>query len=692
MALSKKINRDIKYVNRDFDTLKTSLVEYSKTYFPTTYNDFGPNSPGSLFMEMSAYVGDVLSFYLDNQIQETFLQYARQESNLYDLAYMMGYKPQVSTAAVVDVEIFQQVPSKQIADNLVVPDFDYALLFSENTSLTSTTNSTGFIIEDSIDFSFSSSQDPTEISVYQIEGNKPTYYLLKKKRKAISSNIKTNSFTFTSVERYPTITIKDTDIIGILDVTDSDGNVWTEVPYLASGNKPAYYLLKKKRKAISSNIKTNSFTFTSVERYPTITIKDTNIIGILDVTDSDGNVWTEVPYLAQETIFEPIKNKNPFSPDPNSQDDVNEVPYLLRLKKVPRRFVSRFTSKTELNIQFGASTNQNNIDETIIPNPDNVGIGLPNNINKTKTAFNPSNFLFSGTYGIAPSNTTLTVRYLKGGGVGANVESNTINTINNATIKFQNDSLTNTSLAQTIFDSVEINNPSAASGGSDGDSVEEIRNNSLANMGAQQRTVTEEDYLIRTLSLPPQYGTISKAYIEPEKLENLLPGESQSSLNLYILGYNNNKQLKIASNTLKRNLITYLSENRTIGDSIKIKDAFIINIGIDFDIIVLPNFNNNEVVRNCITAIQEYFNINNQQINQPIYTREIFLLLDRIPGVQTVNDVNIINKVGVSNGYSQYGYDIKGATKDKVIYPSLDPCIFEIKYPSTDIRGRVTTL
>ena len=627
MALSKKINRDIKYVNRDFDTLKTSLVEYSKTYFPTTYNDFGPNSPGSLFMEMSAYVGDVLSFYLDNQIQETFLQYARQESNLYDLAYMMGYKPQVSTAAVVDVEIFQQVPSKQIADNLVVPDFDYALLFSENTSLTSTTNSTGFIIEDSIDFSFSSSQDPTEISVYQIEGNKPTYYLLKKKRKAISSNIKTNSFTFTSVERYPTITIKDTDIIGILDVTDSDGNV-----------------------------------------------------------------WTEVPYLAQETIFEPIKNKNPFSPDPNSQDDVNEVPYLLRLKKVPRRFVSRFISKTELNIQFGASTNQNNIDETIIPNPDNVGIGLPNNINKTKTAFNPSNFLFSGTYGVAPSNTTLTVRYLKGGGVGANVESNTINTINNATIKFQNDSLTKTSLAQTIFDSVEVNNPSAASGGSDGDSVEEIRNNSLANIGAQQRTVTEEDYLVRTLSLPPQYGTISKAYIEPEKLENLLPGESQSSLNLYILGYNNNKQLKIASNTLKRNLITYLSENRTIGDSIKIKDAFIINIGIDFDIIVLPNFNNNEVVRNCITAIQEYFNINNQQINQPIYTREIFLLLDRIPGVQTVNDVNIINKVGVSNGYSQYGYDIKGATKDKVIYPSLDPCIFEIKYPSTDIRGRVTTL
>lgn len=628
MALNTKTNKDIKYVNRDFDTLKASLIEYSKTYFPSTYTDFSPNSPGTMFMEMSAYVGDILSFYLDNQIQETFLQYARQEPNLYELAYMMGYKPQVTTAAVVDVEVYQQVPSKQISDNLVVPDYDYALLISEGASLTSTTNSTGFIIEDSIDFAFSSSQDPTEVSVYKISGNKPQFYLLKKTRKAISSTIQTITSTFTEVERYPTITI----------------------------NAP-------------------------------------NIIGILDIVDSDGNEWTEVPYLAQETVFEPIKNKNPFGPDPNTQSDINEVPYLLRLKKVPRRFVSRFKSKTQLDIQFGAGTNQNNIDEVIIPNPDNVGIGLPNSINKTKTAFNPSNFLYSGTYGIAPSNTTLTIRYLIGGGVEANVEANTINSISNATINFQKDNLDNTDgLAQSIYDSIAINNPNAAVGGSDGDSVEEIRNNSLANFGAQQRTITQEDYLVRTLSLPPQYGTIAKAYIEPEKLENLLPGESQSSLNLYVLSYNNNKQLVNASSTLKQNLITYLSENRTIGDSIKIKDAFIINIGVEFNVVILPNFNTNEVLRNCVVALQDYFDISNQQINQPIFTRELYILLDNIKGVQTVNEVNIINKAGIANGYSQYGYDINGATKDRVIYPSLDPCIFEIKYPNIDIKGRATTI
>jgi len=617
-------NRDIKYVNREFDTLRNSLIEYSKTYFPNTYNDFSPNSPGAMFIEMAAYVGDVLSFYLDNQIQETFLPYARQESNLYDLAYTMGYKPQVTTAATAEVEVYQQIPS--INDGgIYYPDWSYALLFPENTPLTSNIGGIGFVIEDSIDFSFSSSSDPTEVSVYQL-----------------------------------------------------------------NGSNPEYYLLKKKRKAISATIKTESFSFGEVSRYPTVTISDSNIIKVMDIVDSENNSWTEVPYLAQETVFDPVKNKNPFGPDPNNETYSNEVPYLLRLKKVPRRYVTRFKSKTQLDIQFGAGTNQNNIDEVIIPNPDNVGIGLPNSISKVTTAFNPSNFLFSGTYGIAPSNTTLTVRYLAGGGVDSNVPSNAIVNINTSNVKFQQANLASNSTAQYVFNNIVVNNPQAAVGGSDGDSIEEIRNNSLANFGAQNRTVTEEDYLVRSLSLPPQFGTIAKAYIEQEKLEDLLPGEIPSSLSLYVLSYNADKQLVTASPALKQNLKTYLAEYRTIGDSVKIRDAFVINIGVDFDIIIAPNFNSNEVITNCTNAIKDYFNIDNQQINQPIFTREISMALDRVPGVEVVNNVQLTNKSGGS--YSVYGYDLGGATRNRVIYPSLDPCIFEIKYPDTDIRGRATTI
>lgn len=622
-----KQNRDIKYINRDFDTLRNSLIEYSKTYFPNVYNDFGPNSPGSLFIEMASYVGDVLSFYLDNQIQETFLQYARQEPNLYELAYMMGYKPKVTSAAIVDVDVYQQVPATQI-NSIYVPNYDYALLFNENTVVGTTlgNNNVKFLIQDSIDFSYSSSLDPTEVSVYS-----------------------TNA--------------------GVAE----------------------FFLLKKTRQAISATIKTTSFTFEEVQRYPTVTLEDTNIIGILDIIDSDGNTWTEVPYLAQETVFEPIKNKNPFGFDPNAQSDANEVPYTLNLKKVPRRFITRIKSLTQLDIQFGAGTNQNNIDEIIVPNPDNVGIGLPNSINKLKTAFNPSNFLYSDTYGIAPSNTTLTVRYLVGGGVDSNIDSNLLNNVEAATINFQQSNLVNAT-AQTIYDSVLVTNPTPASGGSDGDDLEEIRNNSLGNFGAQLRTVTQEDYLVRSLSLPSQFGTISKAYIEPEKLENLLPGESSSVLDLYVLSYNSNKQLTTASSTLKNNLLTYLSQYRTINDSIKIKDGFIINIGVDIEVIVYPNYNSNEVITKCVQQVKNYFNIDNQQINQPILLRELYILLDKVEGVQTVNDIIITNKSGETNGYSQYGYDIKGATLNRVIYPSLDPSIFEVKYPDTDIRGRVITL
>jgi len=617
-------NRDIKYINRDFSSLRNALIEFSKTYFPDTYSDFSENSPGMLFMEMASYVGDVLSFYQDNQIQENFIQFARQTNNLYLLAYMLGYTPKVTGVATVDVDFYQQLPVK-LEGGQNVPDYDYALEIKANTQIASDlVNNVNFIVQDPIDFTFSSSLDPTDISVYQI-----------------------------------------------------------------SGDQPEYFLLKKTRKAISSTINTVTFNFGEVEKFPTINISDSNIVGILDVVDSDGNIWYEVPYLAQETILDKIKNTNPWENDPNFSGDKAEVPYLLRLKKVPRRFVTRFLSPINLQIQFGAGTNTQNNDEEITPNPNNVGLGLPYKQNKIKTAFSPANFLFTGTYGIAPSNTTLTIRYLTGGGVSSNIPSNTLSTIiTTGNIKFQKDTLDET-LAQYIFDSVEINNPSAATGGKDGDTIDEIRFNSLANFNAQQRTVTQDDYLVRALSLPSDFGSIAKVYVEPEKLENLNLGETPAVLDLYVLAYNNNKKLTTASRALKRNLNTYLSQFRVINDSINIKDAFVINIGIEFEIITLPNFNNNQVLLRCITALQNYFNIDKWQINQPIFLRDLFITLDRIEGVQTVNKVDIINKVGTSLGYSQYAYDIKAATQNNVIYPSLDASIFEIKNMDTDIKGKI---
>ena len=129
------LNRNITYTNRDFNTFRNSLINYSKTYFPNTYNDFSSDSTGMLFIEMASYVGDVLSFYLDNQIQETFIQYARQQENLFDLAYMLGYRPKVTTAATATIAFYQQLPATTDGSGATVPDFTYCLKIPANTKL-----------------------------------------------------------------------------------------------------------------------------------------------------------------------------------------------------------------------------------------------------------------------------------------------------------------------------------------------------------------------------------------------------------------------------------------------------------------------------------------------------------------------------------------------------------------------------
>ena len=616
------VDRDVKYLNRDFSDIRARLIEFSKTYFPNTYNDFSPSSPGMMFMEQAAYVSDVMSFYLDNQLQETFTQFARQTNNLYELAYMFGYKPKSTGAAQATIELFQQVPSKLVGSNYV-PDYDYALSVGENTTIASSLNpNVSFLMEDKCDFSFSSSLDPTEISVYSIAGTTPQYYLLKKSRNAISANINTRNFSFGDHEQFPTI-----------DITAD------------------------------------------------------NIIGILDIVDSNGNTWYEVDYLGQEMVFDNIKNTN--TNDPNNVVDAGDVPYLLKLKKVQRRFATRLTAENNLQVQFGAG-NPSDTDELITPNPNNVGIGLPFEKNKLTTAFSPTNFLFTNTYGIAPSNITLTVRYLTGGGVETNVPSGDLTRLNTDNIFFNKPNLIPPT-STYVFDSLTANNPNAADGGSAGDTMEEIRQNTLVQIAAQQRSVTLDDYMVRALSMPPEYGTISKAYIEKPQLNDEQVSTIET-LNLFVLSQNITGQFSTATETLKKNLRTYLSQYRMIGDSIEIRDAYVINIGIDFEIIVLPNYINSQVILACIDSLQAYFNRDNWQINQPILIRDLYVRLDRIEGVQTVKNIKFSNRAGVSQGYSQFGYDIEGATQNQVIYPSLDPSIFEIRYPNQDIKGKVVPL
>jgi hypothetical protein len=607
-------DNNISYLNKTFSDFKTNLVNYAKTYFPTTYNDFSDASPGTMFIEMASYVGDVMSFYLDTQTQENFLLYAKEKENLYALSYMLGYRPKASYASSTTMDIFQLIPTTGSTGNLI-PDYRYALIIPENTTLKSNGFGTQFITIDKVNFNDTGS---TEISF-------------------VDSN---------------------------------------------------YFLLKKQVKAISAEIKSTTLTFSTPQKFSISTIQDTNIIQILDATDEQGNRWYEVPYLAQSTIFDKVDN-------PTSGSD--GVPYLLQLKRIPRRFVSRLLSDNTLQLEFGAGVADKS-DQNILPTPDNIQLGLVPGISDLYSNYNKANVFFTQEYGLAPSS-NITVRYLVGGGLSSNTDANTITSVDKTTAYFPS-GISQSTLTTYIKNSIAVTNPIPASGGRNGDQIEEIRNNAFNSYQSQLRAVTREDYMVRALSLPSNYGSIAKVYVtqDPARESIQTPTVATNelrnplSLDMYVLAYDSNKRLTTASTTLKQNLASYINQFRMVTDAINIKDAFYINLGINFDITVKVGYNNNTVMIDCINILKNYFNIEKWNINQPIIISDIMSQLLQVKGVQSVIKIEFINKQdNTGSTYSQYLYDISGATRNNNIYPSIDPCIFEIRYPDTDIQGRIVS-
>jgi len=604
-------DKNISYLNKNFSDFKANLTNYAKTYFPTAYNDFSDANPGAMFIEMASYVGDVMSFYLDTQIQENYLLYAKEKENLYALSYTLGYRPKASYASTATVNIFQLMPSILNGSNVSIPDTNYALVIPANTTISSTSTGTKFLTTQQLDFSDTGSA---------------------------------------------TITFYNS----------------------------SYFLVQKSVPAISATINSTNFTFGDPQKFSTVNISDTNILQVLDINDSNGNKWYEVPYLAQSTIYDKVSN-------PSYNTD--HVPYLMQLRRAPRRFTSRILSDSTLQLEFGAGVS-NKQDGNIIPTPDNIQLGLVPGISNLLSNYNQASIFYTQEYGLAPSNTTLTVRYLTGGGVNSNIPSNNLTVIDTSTAYFK--SGYSTSTYASIVNSLVSTNPNPSSGGRDGDEIEEIRNNALYAHSSQLRAVTKNDYIVRALSLPSDYGSIAKVYIAQDLATNdqatvaSTPNNSSLALDMYILAYDTNKNLTSASTTLKQNLATYLNEYRMVTDAINIRDAFYINIGVNFDISVISGFNNQTILNDCIAAVKGYFNIDNWQINSPIVTSDIVVLLLQVKGVQSVPKVEIINKQDTTgNTYSSFGYDIPGATRNGNIYPSADPSIFEVRYPNTDIQGRV---
>ena len=665
----KNKGKDIKYLGKDFINFRSNLIEFAKTYFPKSYSDFNETSPGMMFIEMASYVGDVLSYYVDDTFKESLMPYAEDIQSVIALAQFLGYKPKVTSPAITDISVYQIVPSIGTGTTNK-PDSRYYLRIKEGMVVEST-NTVQFRTTSLLDFSNSNNR---QITVYQ----------------------------------------RDTNT-----------------------GEPTFYLVKKYVQVISAIQKEETFTFGTYQPFQSIDLIDTNIIQIYDVRDSNGNKYYEVPYLGQEMVF--VDEPNNEINDPDLVQFKDTVPYVLKTIKTPKRFVAKVNQDSTTTLQFGAG-DPSASDEQLIPNLKNVGLGLPNSISRLEESFDPTNFLKTKTYGTSPSNTTITVKYYVGGGIESNVSNGSLTKI--SSIEYDENFALFTNQQLPVYNSIKkslaVDNEKPATGGRGGETIEEIRQNALANFGAQNRAVTAKDYQVRALSLPSKYGGIAKAYATADgKLDNNSPASILASpnhlqeftdlvmsfvnrpdiqeptsaivkqeltkyligkesnlkeknnpfaINLYLLGYNSRNQLTNLNRAVKENLKTYLNEYRIMTDSINISDGFVINIAIDFEIITFKEYNKSEVLANVITELKNYFSIDNWTFNQTINLSEVELLIANIEGVSSVPMLKITNKCG--GNYSSNSYNIDAATKSKVVYPSLDPSVFEVKFPDSDIKGR----
>jgi len=650
-AQSKKSVKEVRYLNKDFSSFKANLVEFAKVYFPKTYNDFNESSPGMMFIEMASYVGDVLSYYIDNQFKESLLAFAEEKRTVYNMAQSFGYKPKLASPSYGEIEAFQLAPAASSgtgASFKTYPDLNYAMKIDTGMQLRSQNGIVFRTVED-VNFKFSSSNDPMEITVYE-----------------------------------------------------------------SSDNIPVSYLLKKSVKIESGEVAAERFNFNDAEKYSRIALNNNNVTEIMSVTDDDGNNWYEVGFLAQDTVYTDTENLSTEGNESAQYKD--QAPYLLKLLKTARRFITFIREDGRTELRFGAGISDSP-DEEIVPNPDSVGSSLPGSPSQLGAAFDPSNFLNTRTYGQAPSNTTLVVTYRYGGGVNHNVTANSISAITNLTVSLDTTTLS-AGLVNTVRGSLAIVNPNPTSGGKGAESVIEVKQNTLGHFQAQQRAVTKADYITRVYALPAKYGNIAKAYIvqdsqiDPAAMTYGLSTSGRATsrvmnplaLNLYVLGYDASKKLTQVNQAVKENIQTYLTQFRMITDAVNIKDSYVINIGVRFNLLTKTGYNKQQVVLQAVERVRTFFDIEKWQIGQPIVLSDLAYQISLVDGVSAVvppddfdedtgpadrPPLQIINKYSTASGYSGNLYDIKSATKEGVIYPSMDPSCFELKFPSIDIEGRV---
>ncbi len=598
--VDKKNARIIKYLNLDFESFRKDLADFSKIYFPKTSKDLSEASSGQMMLEQAAFVGDVLSFYLEDRFRNTNLLTANDISAIVSNARSLGYKFQGPAAARGFEEFYLQVPATTGSAGNYTPDMRFAVNF-KNVQLQ---NNNGIVFE---------ALDDVDFSKVNISSS------------AVSRVSRTNNL-----------------------------------------GAPTHFILKASAEVMAGKTVSETFTLGEFKAFRRIDLSQRNVLDVVSVVDADGNKWYETDYHAQEAIFEGIKNVG---------TDAEDVPYALKLRAVPRRFVTivdPLSGRTSLEFGPGKATE---VGTPFVPNPVDIAFDLKGKLTFSPPLIDPQNFLRTRTLGLAPHNTTLTIKYRVGGGKITNTGVHSLREIISKEADFSSSGLDVQNLNDTLS-SLAADNILPIENGAEAEGVEEIKQNAAAHFAAQGRLNSREDYIARVLSLPPKFGRIFRVYATTNSKQN-------GGVQLHLIAQNINGQLSVPSATLKKNVKNYLSLFTRLNQGIDILDGKIVNIGLECSILVSPGYNKSKVKLEVLQKLRDYFSVQNWQINQPIIVDEVRCLIKETEGVFSIAELKFTNKNNIMEGntYSSEVFNVDAHSKNGLIL-SNPQSVFEVRYPN----------
>ena len=597
--MSKKDKKLIKYTSREFSTIKQDLVDYAKRYYPDIYKDFSEASFGSLMLDTVAYVGDVLSFYLDYQTNESFLDTAVEYDNILRLGEQVGYKQPLRSNSFGVVSIFALAPVELVGTG---PDTNYLPVLSKGTKF-STASGQVFTLIDDIDFA-----NP------------------------------------------------DNEIV-VATSNEQDG-------------KPTAFAVKTRGRVISGEVNSETVNVGAFTRFLTIPLADPNITEIVSITDSEGHEYFEVDYLSQDTVFRSVVNK-----DPGTR---RYVPNVMVTTSVPRRYTV-FNRNGTILIKFGYGS-ENSLKKDNTTHPSNVVLKMHGRDYETDLTLDPSKLLETDKFGIAPADTTLTIKYRTNTVENVNVASRSLTNITEPLFIFKSEA-TNSGKITFVRDSLEVVNEEPITGDVSVPTVLELKQRVNDVFASQNRAVTSNDYEALVYRMHPRFGSVKRAKIVRDQ------DSFKRNLNLYIVSEDADRNLTTSSPLLKNNIKTWLNQYRMINDTIDILDPKIINIKINFSAVTDTSTDKTEALNVAITEIQDLFT-EKLDIGQPIYITKIYDVLNNLDEIVDVTNVEIINQNG--GLYSDETLNLKQYTSaDGRILYSPENVIYELKYPNLDIQGTI---